>query len=86
LAGLGRNKQGAQGVFGVYFGLTAGTMLNWLAGMVQFSIITGRPMQDAFMLAVFPFLPTGILRIAIVPPLGKSLRAALAKISVNQEQ
>ena len=76
LAGIGESMKR---VHWLVAGLVAGTIVNWLVGMIYFSFILSTSLQTAFAAAVLPFIPSAILRIAFVTVSGKSIKAALAK-------
>ncbi|MCL2200363.1 MAG: biotin transporter BioY [Oscillospiraceae bacterium] len=76
LAGLGERKEG---IIWTYLGMSAGTVVNWLSGMFFFSAVTGSSLQAAFAAAVAPFIVVGIVKIAVLPLLSKSLKLALRK-------
>jgi len=80
LAGLGERKGGAVWVVSA---LVAGTIINWACGMLYFSFVMSSGLQAAFAMAVAPFIPSGILRIIMLPMVAKSIKIALAKARVT---
>jgi len=56
-------------------GLIAGTLVNYAGGMLMFCVITNQGMGAAFMACVFPFIPTGIIKMIFAGLLGAKLRA-----------
>jgi biotin transport system substrate-specific component len=80
LAGLGERREG---IVWTYLGLSAGTIVNWLSGMFFFSAVTGSTLQAAFAAAVAPFIIVGIVKIAVLPLLNKSLKLAMRKAQVS---
>jgi biotin transport system substrate-specific component len=68
---------GAQTENKVYLalGLLAGTVTNFVCGMVMFSAITGNGLGVAFTACVLPFIPTTILKLAAAGVVGLKIRA-----------
>lgn len=62
--------------------LVLGAVINYLAGMAWFSVVTGSSMKEAFVLCVAPFLPTSALKILAAAWLGPVLRATLIRAHV----
>ena len=79
LAGIGESKNN---VVWLVCGLTVGTIINFISGMIYFSWVMPAPLQAAFYATVFPFIPTAILRIILLPVISKSIKVALAKTRV----
>jgi len=73
-AGIGGRKNKH---FHIILGLTAGTIFNFASGMFYFSIITSLSIPISFMYAVAPFIPSGIIKIVVLPTLNKKIKAAL---------
>lgn len=48
-------------------------------GTLQFALVTGRTFGEAVMLAVIPYLPFDLVKVAIAVPLGKVLRRSVQK-------
>jgi biotin transport system substrate-specific component len=82
LAGMGGSKKN---VIWLVAGLVAGTIVNWLAGMVYFSFVLSLSLQAAFAAAVLPFIPSAVIRIVFVTVLGKSIKTALAKSGMENQ-
>ena len=80
LAGLGARKGKAGWVFA---GLIAGTLVNWLVGMVYFSWVLSTTLFYAFSMAVLPFIPTAVLRIILLPVISKGIKTALTRARVT---
>ena len=79
LAGIGYGKQGASQTV---LGLVAGTVINFACGMFYFVWVTSVGLQGAFAATVLPFIPSAVIRIALLPVIGKSINDALAKSRV----
>ena len=75
IAGIGNRKKSLVWLF---MALVAGTVINFAAGMFYFSFVTSVSLQAAFTTAVLPFIPSAILRIALLPAVAKSVRFAMA--------
>ena len=67
-------------------GLIIGSVLNYLAGMIMFSIITDTGMGYAFTACVLPFIPTTIIKIILAALLGLQLKKALLRAGVLTQQ
>jgi len=78
-AGIGEGKGS---VSRLVCGLIAGTVINFAAGMLYFSLITTAGLQTAFAVAVLPFIPSAVLRIILLPAIGRSIKFALAKNNI----
>jgi len=63
-------------------GLLAGTVINYLCGMLYFTVVMSSDLKTAFIACVLPFIPTAIVKIGLVAVLGKSLKTALVKSKV----
>ncbi len=48
--------------FWVTFGLVSGTLVNFLCGMLYYSVSTGSPLSRAFIDCVLVFLPTAVIK------------------------
>ena len=57
--------------------LVIGTVLNFLMGMLYFSLIMSVSISAAFTVAVLPFIPSTVLRIALLPAIGKYVKRIL---------
>ena len=60
-------------------GLVMGTVVNYICGMVMFSLITDNSLQIAFFACVLPFIPTAIIKVVLAGVLGVSVKKVLAK-------
>jgi len=80
LAGLGERKGG---VAWVLAGLAAGSIINWAAGLFWFSWITEFSLAVSFGYAVAPFIIAGIVRTAVLPFIGKSIKIAMKKAKLQ---
>jgi biotin transport system substrate-specific component len=58
--------------------LTAGTVVNFAAGMAMFSAVTGKGPGVAFTACVLPFIPTAVIKAAAAGALGFKIRARLS--------
>jgi Uncharacterized conserved protein len=63
----------------IFAGLTTGTLLNFLCGMLMFSLITANSLATAFLACVLPFIPTAIMKIILSAILGRSVKKLLIK-------
>lgn len=76
MAGKGAEKGKALWVF---LGLILGAIVNYLCGMLMFSLITSSTLSAAFLACVLPFIPTGIIKIVLAGTLGPSTKKLLIK-------
>ncbi|MCL2617134.1 MAG: biotin transporter BioY [Defluviitaleaceae bacterium] len=79
-AGIGantRNAAGERSTIWLIAGLILGTVANFVIGMLYFSFVMGVGLQAAFAAAVLPFIPSALLRIALLPAFAKSISYAL---------
>ena len=79
-AGIGESKRSLAWLL---VSLSIGTIINFLAGMFYFSFVMSVSLQAAFTAAVLPFIPSAILKIALLPTLAKSIKLALAKSAIH---
>ena len=79
LAGLGDRKGK---IVWIYLGLAAGSIFNWIAGLLWFTFITEFSLAVSFGYAVAPFIIVGVVRTAVLPALSKSLKFAMKKAKV----
>ena len=80
LAGLGERTGKLPLVFA---GLAAGTLVNWLAGMLYFSWVLSTSLAAAFAAAVLPFIPSAVLRTTLLPFASRGIKAALSAAKVG---
>jgi len=80
LAGWGERKGK---VIWLVAGLVAGTAANFAVGMLYLSWVMSVSSAVAFTLAVAPFIPTAIIRVALLPVLGRSIKAVMTKARVG---
>ena len=73
-AGIGEKSRS---VIRLIFWLIIGTVINFLAGMLYFSFVMSVSLSAAFTAAVLPFVPFALLRIALLPAIGKNVKHAL---------
>jgi len=78
-AGLGEKKNGIAWTF---LGLAAGSIFNWIVGLFWFNWVTEFGLYVSFGYAVAPFLIVGVIRTAILPMFGISIKAAMKKARV----
>ncbi len=78
-AGIGESKNNR---LYLVFGLFAGVIINYLFGMLYFTVIMSSNIKTAFIACILPFIPADIIKIGLVTVLGKSLKRALAKNKV----
>jgi len=60
------------------FAIAAGTLLNYLAGMVYFSFSTGSTMLNAFIWCILPYLATDVIKLAAAGIIGVRLKKAVS--------
>ena len=63
-------------------GLFIGAVINFLCGMIWFSVVTSSNLRTAFMLSALPFIPTEIIKIVLVIVLGRQIKKSLIKEKV----
>jgi len=80
LAGLGEKKGGFAWVV---LGLAAGSIFNWTVGLFWFNWVTGFGLRISFGHAVAPFIVVGVVRTAVLPMIGKSIKIAMQKAKVS---
>jgi len=78
LAGIGGEKKH---ILWLVSGLVAGTIINFLVGMIQFSFVLSTNLQAAFMTAVFPFLLSAVIRIIFITAVGKRMKKIVFHIN-----
>ena len=78
-AGVGESKSNR---VWLVFWLVLGTALNYLCGMFFFSLVMSSSLKTAFAVCVLPFIPTGIIKIALVAVCGRMIKRALAESGV----
>ncbi|MGO3733079.1 MAG: biotin transporter BioY [Vagococcus sp.] len=74
-AGLGAEKGGK---LSLYAGLSIGAVINYLVGMVFFSLVTSNTLTVAFTACVLPFIPTAIIKIILVGLIGEKLKRVMS--------
>lgn len=62
------------------FWLVAGAVINYLCGMIMFSVVMASDMKTAFIACVLPFIPTAIIKIVLSGVLGVKLKSVLDKM------
>ena len=80
LVGLGARFRRPHWLIG---GLVAGNAINLLSGMVYFSLVMSVSLEQAYFVAVFPFLLSTVLQIVFVAIIGRSIQFALIKAGVT---
>lgn len=70
LSGIAKEKESSTSAL---FWLSLGTALNLLIGMFYFSFVTSSTLVVAFTACVLPFIPTAIIKVALVYLVGKKL-------------
>ena len=63
-------------------GLTIGAAINYLIGTIWFSFVTGCSVGTAFVACVLPFIPTALIKIAMVAVAGPVIRSGMVKSGV----
>lgn len=66
-------------LFWIIVFMTLGTIINYIFGMIVFSIATGSSMWIAFISCVLPFIPTSVIKIVISSMLGVKIKVKLIK-------
>lgn len=61
--------------FLIFIGMIIASIPNYLLGAIQFSIVTGSNMYNAFLVSVAPFILVGIFKAALATIIGSILRA-----------
>ncbi len=67
---------------GLACGLVAGAIINYICGMLMFSLVTSRSLATAFIACVLPFIPTAIVKMVLAGFLGVKVKRALEKVLV----
>ena len=73
-AGIGAEKNNKLWLWG---GLVAGVIVNYLCGVIYYSIVTSNDLAASFIACVLFFIPTDILKIVIAGLLGIKIRKLL---------
>jgi len=76
LAGIGEGKGST---VWLVFGLIAGTVINFIVGMLYFGFVASSNLHAAFIAAVLPFIPSAVIRIVVLPIVGKGIRSRLSQ-------
>jgi len=79
-AGLGAEKDNKLWLWGA---IVTGVLVNYLCGVVYFSIFTSNDLITSFMVCVLVFIPGDILKVAAVGLLGERLRRMLLQRSTS---
>ncbi|WMJ84847.1 biotin transporter BioY [Oscillospiraceae bacterium LTW-04] len=64
---------------GLVCGLIAGAVINYICGMLMFSLVTSRSLTTAFVACVLPFIPTSIIKMVLAAILGVKVKHVLEK-------
>jgi len=78
VAGLGAEKKKKLWLWG---GIVAGVLVNYLCGVVYFSIFTSNDLITSFIVCVLVFIPGDILKVLAVGLLGDKLRKMIMQRS-----
>ncbi len=75
-------KNGKKGFYYVILvlGLLIGAVINYLFGTVWFMIATGSDFAYSFAACVLPFIPTALIKIAVIAIIGPELKKRLARV------
>jgi biotin transport system substrate-specific component len=73
LAGWGADK----GRNEMIAGLTAGSIVNYAAGMIYFMLCTGKDLNVAFAACVLPFIPTAAMKAVAAGAVGLKIRGRI---------
>ncbi|WAW14357.1 biotin transporter BioY [Peptostreptococcus equinus] len=63
--------------------LLLGAVVNFLAGMIVFSIVTSNSISVAFTACVLPFIPTTIIKILLIDIIGLRIKTTMPKMGVQ---
>ena len=63
-------------------GLVAGAAINFVCGMLWFSVVMSSSLATAFAACVLPFIPTGVVKIVLVAVLGAQIKKVMVKSRV----
>lgn len=80
VSGIGAERGG---IFRLFLGLLAGTLINYLCGMVVYSFVMAKDMYTAFITSVLPFIPVTIIKIILSGILGIKCRDLLRKRRIS---
>jgi len=75
-AGIGANKGNK---IWLVLGLLVGSVINYLCGMLMFSLVTASDLTTAFVACVLPFIPTAIIKAVLAGVLGVNIKNVLVK-------
>ncbi|HCM89854.1 MULTISPECIES: biotin transporter BioY [Vagococcus] len=75
-AGIASQKKNKSSVF---LWLLTGSLLNFLVGMLYFSLMTSNSLWVAFTACVLPFIPTTLIKIGFIMLVGKKLQNLMLK-------
>jgi len=78
-AGIGEAKSGK---IWLLFWLTLGAVINYLCGMLIFSLVMSSGLKTAFAVCVLPFFPMDIVKIVLVVVWGRMIKQMLVKSKV----
>lgn len=78
-AGLGAARNSKAGLV---CGLISGAAINYICGMLMFSLVTSRSLTTAFVACVLPFIPTAIIKMILAGFLGVKLKRTMEKVLV----
>jgi biotin transport system substrate-specific component len=67
-------------------GLVTAVLVNYLCGIIWFSVVTGSTLQAAFTACVLPFIPTDAVKVVLVAVGGRQLKNALEKAFYRGER
>lgn len=77
LAGLGAEKNNKVWLVS---GIVAGSVFNYVCGMLMFTVVTSNDIKTAFAACVLPFIPTAVIKAALACVLGVKMKNALRSI------
>lgn len=78
-AGIGERMHSKMGLL---CGICMGVIINYLCGMIYFTIVMSSDIKTAFIACVLPFIPTAVIKVVLTAVLGKKLKTALVKSRV----
>lgn len=78
-AGIGADKSNR---VWLGFWLVAGSAINYLCGMLLFSLVAPSSLSAAFAACVLPFIPTAILKVVVAGMFGPKLKDLIRKVGV----
>jgi len=82
-AGIGEDKNNK---IWLIAGLIIGAIINYLCGMLWFSLFINGNLKTAFMVCILPFIPTAVIKIILAAVLGKQIKNVLVKGKILEKK